>query len=413
MSGGVVVVGAGHAGTQVAASLRDEGYGGRVVLVGDEPGLPYRRPPLSKECLGRTARSAGPPLLRGESFFARRSVEYRPGVAAVALDRPRRRVRLSDGGTLRYERLVLATGAAARDLPVPGAGLAGVVRLRSRRDAEGLRTRLGSSRSLIVVGAGFLGLEVAAAARDQGVDVLVLEAADRVLARSASAPTADFVRARHERSGVSFAFADPLASINGVDGAVASVRLASGTEVPADTVLLSVGAVPRTGLAARAGLTVDDGIVVDGHLLTEDRAVGAVGDCARHPDSRGQGTMRPESVQSAVDQARCLAAGIAGRPYAYEALPHFWSDQGPVRLQLAGLLPGHDDTVVRGSGDSFSVFCYREGRLVCVESVSAPSDHMLARRLLAAGQSIAASAVSDPGLDLRAAVTGLLERQSR
>jgi 3-phenylpropionate/trans-cinnamate dioxygenase ferredoxin reductase subunit len=409
--GVVLVLGTGQAGFQAAASLRDEGFDGRVVLVGEEPEPPYQRPLLSKAYLTGKA-DVEAVRLRPGKFFAEHRIELRAGERAVRVDRAGRRVLLASGGALPYDHLVLALGSRNRALPVPGADLDGVVRLRTLADAEGLRRRLEAAREAVVVGAGFIGLEFAAVAAARGVAVTVVEAAVRPMARSLSTEASAFFRGAHERQGVRFAFGAAVVRVFGDGGGrrAAGVETADGRRFPADLVLVGIGVVPNAELAAGAGLAVSDGIVVDERLLTTDPTVSAIGDCARHPSPfAADGTARPvriESVQNAVDQARCVAARVAGRrpPAPYAAVPWFWSDQGVLRLQIAGLATGHDRAVVRGNPErgAFSVFCFRGGRLLGVESVNRPLDHVLARKLLANGTGLAPEQAADPGFDLKA-----------
>ena len=405
--GTVLVLGTGQAGFQVAASLREEKFDGRVVLVGDEPGLPYQRPPLSKAYLTGKA-DADAVRLRPDRFFAEHRLELRAGERAARIDRAGRRVVLASGEALPYDHLVLALGARNRALPVPGAELDGVVQLRTLGDAEGLRRRLETTREAVVVGAGFIGLEFAAVAAARGVAVTVVEAADRPMARSLSVAMSAFFRGAHERQGVRFVFGASVVRVLGGDGGgrATGVETADGRRFPGDLVLVGIGVVPNAELAADAGLAVADGIVVDERLGTSDPAISAIGDCARHPCrfAAGAGPVRIESVQNAVDQARCVAARLAGRTAPYGAVPWFWSDQGASKLQIAGMAAPHDRAVVRGdpAGGAFSVFCFREGGLAGVESVNRPLDHVLARKLLANGADLAPEQAADPGFDLKA-----------
>ena len=409
MSAGLVVVGGGQAGFQVAASLREAGFADPVTIVGNEPGLPYQRPPLSKAYLaGKTDRDGL--SLRPDAFFAEYRIAVRSGTWAVAIDRAARRLRLGDGSDLAYDHLVLATGARNRPLPVPGADLPGVRQLRDLADADALRAALETAERVVVVGAGFIGLEFAAVAATRGLDVTVIEAADRPMARAVSAETAAFFRGAHECLGVRFAFGAGVAAITGEGGRVASVRLSDGRALSADLVVVGIGVVPNQEIAAEAGLSVADGIRVDAFLGTDDPAISAIGDCTRHPSVfaaglSADGTVRIESVQNAIDQGRCLAAQLTGRPAAYAALPWFWSDQGRYKLQIAGLSAPSDESVQRGGGEAFSVFRYRDARLVAVESVNRAGDHMIARRILGTGRTPTPSQAADPAFDLKAFAT--------
>ena len=406
---GIVIVGAGQAGFQAAASLREAGYRDPVTLVGEEQALPYQRPPLSKAYLA--GKTDAPGLwLRPASYLAEHRIDHRARARAIAIDRAGRELRLEDGGTLPYDHLVLATGSRNRALPVPGADLPGVHQLRSLHDADALRGAIDTAKRIVVVGAGFIGLEFAAVCAGRGLDVTVIEAADRVMARAVSAETSAAFRAAHQAMGVAFRFGGGVDAIEESAGRAAAVALPGGETIPADLVLIGIGVVPNQDLAAEAGLPVRDGIEVDAFLATSDPAVSAIGDCARFPTRFAQGFpggegVRLESVQNAIDQGRCLAARLTGRPAPYDAVPWFWSDQGRHKLQIAGLaLPG-DASVRRGTGEAFSVFRFRDGTLRAVESVNRPADHMAARRILAAARSLTPDQAADPGLDLKALAT--------
>ncbi|BAU89614.1 FAD-dependent pyridine nucleotide-disulfide oxidoreductase [Methylorubrum populi] len=406
----IVVVGAGQAGFQAAASLREAGFSGRLTLVGEEAALPYQRPPLSKAYLAGKTDARGL-LLRQESFFAEHRIDHLSGTRVTAIDRAERGLRLSDGGRLAYGHLVLATGTRNRALPVPGAELTGVRQLRSLDDADALRAAIADIRRIVVVGAGFIGLEFAAVCAARGLSVTVIEAAERVMARAVSPETSEVFRAFHEEAGVTFLFGAGVTAIEGEGGRVAAVRAADGQSLAADLVVVGIGVVPNQELAAEAGLTVRDGIEVDAFLATSDPAISAIGDCVRFPSRFAAGMpggdrVRIESVQNAVDQGRCLAARLTGRPAAYDAVPWFWSDQGPHKLQIAGLAAPTDASVLRRAGAGVSVFRFRDGALSAVESVDRPADHMAARRLLAASKVLTPEQAADPSFDLKALATG-------
>jgi 3-phenylpropionate/trans-cinnamate dioxygenase ferredoxin reductase subunit len=406
----IVIVGAGQAGFQAAASLREAGISGRLTLVGEEAALPYQRPPLSKAYLAGKTDARGL-LLRQESFFAEHRIEHRPGTRVTAIDRAGRSVRLSDGEDLSYDHLILATGTRNRALPVPGADLDGVRQLRSLDDADALRAAIEGIHRIVVVGAGFIGLEFAAVCAARGLSVTVIEAAERVMARAVSPETSEAFRAFHEEAGVTFLFGAGVTAIEGEGGRAVAVRTADGQSLPADLVLVGIGVVPNQELAEEVGLAVRDGIEIDAFLATSDPAISAIGDCVRFPSRFASGMpggdrVRIESVQNAVDQGRCLAARLTGRPAAYDAVPWFWSDQGPRKLQIAGLAAPSDASVLRRAGAGFSVFRFRDGALTAVESVDRPADHMAARRLLAAGKRLTPEQAGDPGFDLKALATG-------
>jgi len=403
----VVIVGAGHAGFQLAASLRQGGFDGAIVLLGEEPVLPYQRPPLSKDYLdGKIGFDLL--LMRPEAFYRDHRIDYLAGTRATEIDRAGKRLRLASGKQLGYDHLVLATGARNRVPALPGIELDGVCYLRTLAETDQLRERLAMAEHVVVIGAGFIGLEFAAVARGQGKPVRILELTDRVMGRVVCPPTSEFFAAAHRRTGVEFSFGAQAVRIAANGGRVDHIELADGGRLQADLVLVSIGVVPNGELAAAAGLAVANGIVGNEELLTADINISAIGDCCAFPSQHAQGAMtRLEAVQNAADHARCVADRILGKPHPYTALPWFWSEQGPLRLQIAGLTTGHDHTVLRGSLDKgeFSLFCYREGRLLGVESINRPADHAHARRLLAAGRAVSPEQAADDSFDLRAAAT--------
>lgn len=398
----IVIVGAGQAGYQVAASLRQEGFDGAITLVGDEPGVPYQRPPLSKAYLlgkvGVAALRFRPP----EYFDEHRIARIQGSVAAI--DRDHRQLLLTSGEKLSYEHLVLATGARNRVPSVPGMELDGVFGLRSLADADGLSQRLGHAKRAVVIGAGFIGLEFAAVAAARGISVDVLELGTRPMARAVSTVTSRVFDQAHASWGVRIHYGQSLAAILGADGHVTGVQLASGEALPADLVVYGIGVLPNAELASEAGLAVNNGIVVDTQLLTSDPAISAIGDVVSFPSPWAQQPIRLESVQNAVDQAKTVAARLMGKPASYTALPWFWTDQGELKLQIAGLSDGHDETVVLGSVEQrqISVLCFRAGRLVAVESCNRPADHMAARKLIARHTPLSAAEASAAGFELKA-----------
>lgn len=403
MSGPVVVLGAGQAGLQVALSLREAGFAGDVSLVGDEAALPYQRPPLSKAFLLGKVAEEGLHLRRRE-VIEDQAIRLLSPARAITIDRARRSVTLDIGIDLPYGHLVLATGTRNRGLAVPGAKLNGVVYLRSLVDAGDLRSRLDQARSAVVVGAGFIGLEFAAIAAARGLRVHVVEAGARVMARAVSPEISTFFTRQHAGRGTTFSFEAGVAAIEGRDGRVDGVTLRDGKRLNADLVLIGIGVLPNDELAREAGLAVDNGIVTDAHLVTSDPAISAIGDCAAHPNHHAGAMTRLESVQNAIDGAKIVAARICGRPEPYRSVPWFWSDQGPDKLQIAGLTAGADVRVMRGDEASarFSVFCFRAGRLVGVETVNRPADHMAARKALRFSRLPTPEAIASEDFDLRA-----------
>lgn len=399
----VAIVGAGQAGFQTASSLRQEGFAGRVLLIGDEPALPYQRPPLSKSYLAGDS-GLDELWLRPQSFYEKERIELVTGETVTQIDRPGRRLRLGSGGEIACDQIVLATGARFRPLAVPGAELDGVLPLRTLADADLLRERLGEVREIVVVGAGFIGLEFAAVARAAGVGVHIVEVTQHPMGRVVSDQTSRFFTGAHIGWGSTISLGAAVVRILGAGGRVEAVELDDGRVLPADLVLVCIGVLPNTELARDAGLEIGNGVVVDEYLATGAAAIAAIGDCANFPTRFAEGRVRLESVQNGVDQARSVAARIAGKPAPYDKVPWFWSDQADLKLQIAGITAGHDAAVVRGDPEagSFSVFCFRERRLIGVESVNRPADHIVARRLLVVEPRLTPEQAADESFDLRA-----------
>jgi len=407
----VAIVGTGQAGFQAAASLRQDGFAGRIVLIGDEPVSPYQRPPLSKSYLAGDS-GLDELWLRPGSFYAKQEIELLAGEAVTAIDRAGRRLQLASGVELRWDHLVLATGARYRPLAVPGAELDGVLPLRTLADADVLRKRLDEAHEIVVVGAGFIGLEFASVAIARGAGIHIIEVTHHPMGRVVSAPISRFFTDAHRRWGAQISLGTGVSRILGTGGRVAGVETTDGRRLPADLVLICIGVIPNAELAGEAGLAVDNGIVVDPHLVTDDPAILAIGDCANFPTPFAVGRVRLESVQNAVDQGRSVAAHIAGHRAPYDKVPWFWSDQGDLKLQIAGITTGHDASVLRGNPESghFSVFCFRAGRLIGVESVNQTADHVVARRLLAGDPVLTPEQAADESYDLRAHARSLAAR---
>jgi 3-phenylpropionate/trans-cinnamate dioxygenase ferredoxin reductase component len=403
--GPVVIVGAGHAGFQLAASLRQHGFGERIALINDEGHLPYQRPPLSKAYLKGEGRPDSL-MFRPDKFYHDQNVDLIPD-RAVSIDRAARKLLLASGASLDYGHLVLATGARNRLLDIPNANLEAVRYLRTLDESEVLRLRISSGQHVVVIGAGFIGLEFAATARAKGLEVDVIELGSRVMARAVTAEISEFFQQRHTAAGIRIHLGVQVTSIEADGGKVTGVSLSDGRHIPADLIVVGVGVLPNVELAAEAGLAVAAGIIVDEHLLTSDPSISAVGDCALYASRRFGASLRLESVQNATDHARCVAARLTGDAKAYDGLPWFWSDQGPDKLQIAGLTTGYDRVVVRGdrAQGAFSAFCYKSGQLLGIESVNRAGDHMFGRRLLAANGSITPEQAADTGFDLKSALT--------
>jgi 3-phenylpropionate/trans-cinnamate dioxygenase ferredoxin reductase subunit len=398
----IVIAGAGHAGVQVALSLRQEGYEGRIALVNDEPWLPYQRPPLSKAyLLGKIDATAM--QFRPAQFYAEQGIDLVADRGA-AIDRQNRRLLLASGQALDYDHLVLATGAHNRPLNVPGAALTGVYGLKTRADAEALAPLLAQARRVVVIGAGFIGLEFAAVAAAAGAAVEVLELGERPMARAVSPQMSELFRAAHEAWGVKFRFRTAVSEIEGDNGRAVAVLASNGERVAADLVVYGIGVVPNVALALEAGLTIDNGITVDANLLSSDPHISALGDVASFPClQNGERLTRLESVQNAVDQGRLIAARLAGKPAPYTALPWFWTDQGNLKLQIAGLALGADNHVVLGEpgAQQVSVLCFAGERLLAVESCGRVGDHMAARKILARPPALTPAVAASPGFDLK------------
>jgi len=396
----IVIVGGGHAGAQLCGALAAAGQGSRIQLVCEEPVLPYQRPPLSKSYL----KSADEALQwhRGDAWFTEQGVTLHRGDAAVALDRAARRVTLASGRMLDFEWLVLATGARARHLAHLPVSLANVHVLRTAADAQRLRAAWAGMHGLTVLGGGFIGLEVAATARALGKAVRVLESGPRLLPRPVSAQVSAHVEAVHRASGIDLRTGVAVGGFE-VDGERLVALHAGGERLEVQALLLGIGAVPEHTLASAAGLDCDNGIAVDENMRTSDPAVLAIGDCTSFPEPTTGWRLRLESVQNASDQAKAAAATILGTPQPYRALPWFWSEQGSMRLQIAGLMPPDGECHRRPGATpaSFSVLHYAAGRLSCVESVNAPLDHMGARKLLELGRSPDPANASDPATALK------------
>jgi 3-phenylpropionate/trans-cinnamate dioxygenase ferredoxin reductase subunit len=400
----VLIVGSGHAGFQLASSLRQHGYSGRIGLINDEAHLPYQRPPLSKAYL----KGGGAPdslMFRPDKFYREQNIELIADRAA-AIYRGARRLLLASGASLDYEHLVLATGARNRLLDIPNANLADVRYLRTLDESETLRQRIAPGQRVVVVGAGFIGLEFAATARARGLEVDVVELGPRVMARAVTAEISAYFQDRHAAAGIRIHFGVQATAIEGDGTSVTGVSLSDGRHIPADLVVVGVGVLPNVELAAEAGLPVASGIIVNEQLLTSDPNISAIGDCALFESPRFGAPLRLESVQNATDHARCVAARLTGDAKTYDGQPWFWSDQGPDKLQIAGLTTGYDHVVVRGDAGqgSFSAFCYKAGQLVGVESVNRASDHVFGRRILALGRSITPEQAADLNFNLKAAL---------
>ena len=400
---GVIIVGAGQAGCSAAAKLRNLGYEKPITLFGEEPHPPYQRPPLSKAyLLGDMPRERL--FLRPEAFYAEQQIALRLGSEVTDVSAKDRTVTCG-GESLPYEHLILTTGSTPRRLPdALGGGLPGTYTIRGIADIDAITPEFKAGKRIVIVGGGYIGLEVAAVAAKLDLQVTLIEAAPRILQRVAAPQTASFFRDLHQSNGVRILEDTQLSRITGTARAE-GVELASGEVIPADFVVFGIGITPNTALAEKAGVVVENGIVTDARGCTSDPNIWAAGDCATLPYRETQ--IRLESVGNAIDQAEVIAANIAGTATAYDPKPWFWSDQYDVKLQIAGLNAGYDQIISRPSNDgALSIWYYRSGQLIAVDAMNDPRAYMIAKRLIEAGKSPAPDLVSAPDTDLKALLQG-------
>lgn len=379
----IVIAGAGHAAGQVAATLRQQKFTGNIVLVGDEEHLPYQRPPLSKKFLSGDL-AAKRLYFKPESFYVNQRIELRLKTSVTSINRGDKTLHTDGGDVISYDKLVLALGSRARKLTIPGANLEGVHYLRSIADVEAIRAELENSKRVLIIGAGYIGLEVAAVTRQLGLDVTVIEMADRVMSRVVSAGISDFYQIEHTSQGVKLRLSTSVAGFVG-ESRVTAVKTADGDDIPTDFVIVGVGIIPNTELATDAGLDVDDGIVVNDQCQTSDSNIYAVGDCTSHPNDIYDRLLRLESVHNALEQAKTAASNICGKETHYSQVPWFWSDQFDLKLQIAGLSAGYDDVVIRGNpaDRSFACLYLKNGRLIATDAINAPRDFVQSKILIA------------------------------
>jgi 3-phenylpropionate/trans-cinnamate dioxygenase ferredoxin reductase subunit len=404
MTSTIVIVGAGQAGAQAVDTLRREGYAGRLVLIGDEPELPYQRPPLSKKYLAGELTADRLPF-RHRSFYDEHRVELKLGVRAQRLDPGTRRVVLVGGEELAYDRLLLCLGAESRQLVCPGAELAGLHYLRGIADVTAIQAGIKPGARVVIIGGGYIGLETAATCRKLGCQVTVLEMADRVMNRVVAPVVSQFFSQEHRAHGVNLICDARVVGLEG-RGRVERVLCADGTHHEADLLIVGVGCVATTRLASDAGLACDNGILVDEYCRTSDAAVYAAGDCTNHPSPHFGRRIRLESVDNAFEQAKSAALNMLDRNIAHDRVPWFWSDQFENKLLIIGLSQGHDRTVVRGdpAARSFSVCYLKDGELLALEAVNHSKDYMAARKVISERVRLDPGKVSDPSIALKDAV---------
>lgn len=404
----ILIVGACQAGVQVAATLRDGGHIGDITLAGAEPFAPYQRPPLSKTFI-KGEGSVGALALRDETYWKANRLDLRRGTRVTQLDLDAGKAVTSSGVVLDFDRVALTTGARVRRLTIPGSELSNVFYIRDLVDAGFLTAALRQARSVVVIGGGFIGLEAAAVARSMGKAVTVIESLPRLIMRAVAPVVSSFYADAHRRRGTTVLLEQSVVELFGVDGSVREVRLADGTVVQADLVVVGIGVVPRTELAEQAGISVQGGIVVDEYARASDHRVVAAGDCTVGPSPTDPSkTVRLESVQNAIDQAKVAAATLLGRCEPYRSVPWFWSDQADLKLQIAGLSSGWDQMVLRGSTaeERFAALYFREGRLIAADCVNCAGDYMVVRRALSAGATIAPDLAADASVPLKSLVSG-------
>jgi 3-phenylpropionate/trans-cinnamate dioxygenase ferredoxin reductase subunit len=404
MSRTFIIVGGGQAGAQAIDSLRRDGFDGRVVLVGDEPHLPYQRPPLSKKYLAGEM-EADRLVFRHAAFYAEHGIEMRTGAHARRLEPATRRLELSNGETLAYDKLLLATGARARLLTCSGSDLSRVHALRNIADVDAIRPQMKPGAKMVIVGGGYIGLETAATAAKAGCDVTILEMADRAMNRVVAPLVSDFFMGEHRAHGVKIICNAQVASLEGIGG-VERVVCVDGSQYEADVVVVGVGAIPNAELARDAGIVCENGIRVDEHCRSSDPNVFAAGDCCSHPSLHYGRRIRLESVDNAVEQAKTAVLNMLDKPTVHDKIPWFWSDQFDLKLLIVGLSQDHDRIILRGepASRSFSV-CYLKGsQLLAVDTINHAKDYMAGRKLIADRVPMDPVKLADPGVPLKEAV---------
>jgi 3-phenylpropionate/trans-cinnamate dioxygenase ferredoxin reductase subunit len=396
-----VVIGAGHAAGQAVASLRQEGFSGDIVVVGDEPHLPYQRPPLSKQYLSGE-QGLDKVYLRPQAFYADRNIDVKLGVRATRLEPGEHRITLDDGSTLKYDKLLLATGSRVRVLNIEGSDLPGIHYLRTIADVDAIRAEFAPGKRIIVVGGGYIGLEVAAVATKAGLDVTVLEMEDRILKRVTTEAMSAFYHQLHTGRGVTIRTSARVTGFAGSER-VEAVLIDSGERLPADLVIVGIGIVPNVELAADAGLACDNGILVDDHCRTSDPDIYAAGDCTNHPNPLLGRRMRLESVPNAMEQARVAATNMNGGDATYASIPWFWSDQYELKLQMVGFSADADQAIVRGDPEKneFATFYLKNGVVVAVDAVNSPRDFMASRQMVAKKSAPDPERLADPDVPLK------------
>ena len=397
----VVIAGAGHAAGQLVASLKQQKFDGQIVLIGDEAYLPYQRPPLSKKFLSGDL-AAERLYVKPPAFYDDPQIELRLETVITKIDRDSKTLRTESGDDISYDKLILALGSRVRRLTIDGADLAGVHYLRSIDDVDGIRAEMQNRKNAVIVGAGYIGLEVAAVARQLGLDVTVIEMTDRVMSRVVSPEISDFYQIEHTNQGVRLRLSTGIQAMHG-EGRIDAVETEDGELIPADFVVVGVGILPNTELAIEAGLRVDDGIVVDDRCQTSDPSIYAVGDCTRHPNAIYDRQLRLESVHNALEQAKTAVINICGGQSHYSQVPWFWSDQYDLKLQIAGLSTDYDDVIIRGNpaDRSFACLYLRDGRLIATDAVNSPKEFVHSKALIAGRKQLDRDRLADTDIPLK------------
>ena len=409
MSETLVIVGAGQAAGQAAATLRQKEYGGQIIMIGDEPFIPYQRPPLSKKFLAGELETARL-FIKPETFYKKHDVDLRLEIRVDEINTAAKTIRLDNDTEIDYNKLLLATGSRVRTLPIPGADLAGIFYLRSISDVLAIQPNFTAGRKLVIVGAGYIGLEVAAVAVQHGLDVTVVETEQRVMNRVVAPEISAFFHDVHAKAGVKFEFGRMVQEFRGAE-AISEVVCADGKSFSADFCIVGIGIVPNEELASAAGLACDNGIIVDEFCHTSEPNILAAGDCTRHPNAYIGMQLRLESVQNAIEQGKTAAASICNEPIPYNKIPWFWSDQYDLKLQIVGLNNGYDQIVIRGEPEAreFAAFYLLGGKLLAVDAINSPREFMLAKKLIAADARILPADLADSTLDFKQLATAALE----
>ena len=391
-----IIIGASHAAAQLVLSLRQEGWQGKITVIGDEASLPYQHPPLSKTFL-RGDKAANEIFIRPQAFYEKHNIDFILETRVESIHPASKSIILSSGEILKYDKLALCTGSRVRQLTLPGVELNGVHYLRTLRDGEGIKSDMTSAKEAVIVGGGYIGLETAASLKTLGIEVTVVEMASRVLARVTAPVMAEFYTRMHQEEGVVIKTGVTVSTFEG-KGKIERVICTDGSHLNTDLVVIGVGIIPNVELAEVAGLDVDNGILVDEFARTNDPDIVAAGDCTNHPNVLYGQHLRLESVPNALEQPKSAAASICGKEKAYNALPWFWSDQYDLKLKIAGLSQGHDQVVIRGDKNnsrSFVAFYLKSGKLIAADCVNRPREFLVCKRLIGSGSAIDVARLKD------------------